>query len=126
MSGLHPNRDQMSLDRVLAALGHPIRLEIVRALAAQGETYCGAVDTGAPPSTMTGHWRTLRESGVIHQRAEGRRHYMTLRHADLEALWPGLLQTVLGDTTTGGVPDGPPRPNAFEAAKDAPRNRNRN
>ncbi|TGD13155.1 transcriptional regulator [Brevibacterium sp. S111] len=89
----------MSLDRVLSALGHPIRLAIVRTLAEQGETYCGAVETSAPPSTMTGHWRVLRESGVVRQRVDGRRHYMALRQADIDALWPGLLDTVLRDET---------------------------
>lgn len=85
----------MSVDKVLAALGHPIRLAAVRILATQGETYCGAIDTGASPSTMTTHWRILRESGVVSQRVDGRRHYMTLRHDDLDVFCPGLLDAVL-------------------------------
>lgn len=95
MSELHPDLKQMNLATVLAALGHPIRLAIVATLAAHGETYCGAIDAGAPASTMTTHWRVLRESGLIRQRAEGRRHYMTLRQDDIDTLCPGLLDAVL-------------------------------
>ncbi|QWF78966.1 ArsR/SmtB family transcription factor [Amycolatopsis sp. CA-230715] len=99
MSALHPDLAQMSVDKVLAALGHPIRLAVVRTLAAHGETYCGAIDTGASPSTMTTHWRILRESGVTSQRLDGRRHYMSLRRDDLDALCPGLLDAVLAAPT---------------------------
>ncbi|GAA4627979.1 helix-turn-helix domain-containing protein [Actinoallomurus vinaceus] len=93
---LHPAREQFQLEDVLAALGHPVRMRIVRALASGEETYCGAIDAGAPKSTLTHHWRVLRESGVIRLRHEGRRNYLTLRGEDLEARFPGLLAVVLG------------------------------
>ncbi|BDM69606.1 transcriptional regulator [Streptomyces nigrescens] len=95
---LHPTREQITLEDVLAALGHPVRMKIVRALASGVETYCGAIETGAPKSTLTHHWRVLRESGVIHLRHEGRRNYLTLRADDLEARFPGLLTVVFPDT----------------------------
>ncbi|GAA2840528.1 ArsR/SmtB family transcription factor [Crossiella cryophila] len=101
MSALHPDLGQMSVDKVLAALGHPIRLAAVRILAAQGETYCGAIDVGAAPSTMTTHWRILRESGVVSQRVHGRRHYLRLRYDDLDVLCPGLLEAVLATAAPG-------------------------
>ncbi|MBW8484230.1 ArsR/SmtB family transcription factor [Actinomadura parmotrematis] len=93
----HPDRDQIQLVEVLHALGHPIRLAIVRALASGEETFCGAIDVGAPKSTLTGHWRVLRESGVIRQRPEGRKLYLTLRREDLETRFPGLLTLVQAD-----------------------------
>ncbi|WP_052849488.1 ArsR/SmtB family transcription factor [Streptomyces avicenniae] len=91
----HPDTDQLDLVHVLAALGHPVRLAVVRALATGEETYCGELVPDLPRSSLTHHWRALRESGVIRQRPEGRRLYLTLRRADLDARFPGLLDLVL-------------------------------
>ncbi|PKK14395.1 helix-turn-helix transcriptional regulator [Thermomonospora sp. CIF 1] len=93
----HPDREQIRLVDVLHALGHPIRLDIVRALASGEETPCGAIDVRAPKSTLTTHWRVLRESGVIRQRPEGRRLYLTLRRDDLNERFPGLLDLVFAE-----------------------------
>ncbi|GAA4610710.1 helix-turn-helix domain-containing protein [Actinoallomurus liliacearum] len=102
---LHPAREQFDLVDVLAALGHPVRMKIVQALASGAETYCGAIETGAPKSTLTHHWRVLRESGVIRLRHEGRRNYLTLRRDDLEARFPGLLAVVLGGDAGSSFPE---------------------
>ncbi|MBV2363172.1 ArsR/SmtB family transcription factor [Streptomonospora nanhaiensis] len=93
----HPDTADIELVDVLAALGHPVRLRIARALASGQERFCGEVVPDVPKSSMTHHWRTLRESGVIRQRRDGRRLYITLRRADLEARFPGLLDTVLAE-----------------------------
>ncbi|MFJ6719418.1 ArsR/SmtB family transcription factor [Streptomyces sp. NPDC091259] len=87
--------DALDLAEVLAALGHPARLEIVRKLASGEEAFCGEVVPDLPRSSVTHHLRTLRESGVICQRPEGRRQYLTLRRDDLERRFPGLLALVL-------------------------------
>ncbi|MET9450184.1 ArsR/SmtB family transcription factor [Streptomyces cinerochromogenes] len=46
-------------------------------------------------STMTHHWRVLRESGVIWQHPSGRENLLSLRREDLDARYPGLLDAVL-------------------------------
>ncbi len=46
-------------------------------------------------STMTHHWRVLRDSGVIWQRPQGRENMISLRREDLDARFPGLLDTLL-------------------------------
>ncbi|WP_424636642.1 ArsR/SmtB family transcription factor [Embleya sp. AB8] len=94
---LHPDTDRIELVDVLAALGHPLRLAIVRALASGEEMFCGAILPEVPRSSLTHHWRALRESGVIRQRPAGRKLYLTLRRDDLEARFPGLLALVLGE-----------------------------
>ncbi|MBW5486747.1 ArsR/SmtB family transcription factor [Streptomyces bambusae] len=92
----HPEADRIELVEVLAALGHPARLEIARKLASGREAYCGEVVPDLPRSSVTHHLKTLRESGVILQEPRGRRLYLTLRRADLDARFPGLLDLVLG------------------------------
>ncbi|MBY6307372.1 ArsR/SmtB family transcription factor [Streptomyces clavuligerus] len=91
----HPEARDIRLVDVFAALGHPLRLEVARALASGEERFCGEIVPDVPRSSMTHHWRALRESGVIHQRRDGRRFYLTLRRADLDARFPGLLDLVL-------------------------------
>ncbi|WP_031155697.1 ArsR/SmtB family transcription factor [Streptomyces xanthophaeus] len=94
----HPDADRIELADVLAALGHPVRLEIVRTLAGSAtEVFCGAVAQGLPRSTVTHHLRTLREAGVICQRPEGRKLFLVLRREDMERRFPGLLSLAVGE-----------------------------
>ncbi len=93
----HPNIDDIELVGVLAALGHPLRLEIAQALADGKERFCGEILPDVPKSSMTHHWRSLRENGVIRQRRAGRKLYLTLRRDELDARFPGLLDIVLAN-----------------------------
>ncbi|MFH8363769.1 ArsR/SmtB family transcription factor [Streptomyces anulatus] len=91
----HPDTGEIAIPRVLFALSDPLRLNMVRMLAEQGET--DSIDLGPdlPRSTLTHHTSLLRESGVVFVRAEGRKCMIRLREDDLEARFPGLLGTVL-------------------------------
>jgi DNA-binding transcriptional ArsR family regulator len=91
----HPTRDQIQLQDVFAALGNPTRLRAVRTLATGGEHRCGSLISGVSKSTLTHHWRVLREAGVILQRPSGRELLVSLRREDLDARFPGLLDVVL-------------------------------
>jgi DNA-binding transcriptional ArsR family regulator len=91
----HPHTHELTLVDVLHALADPTRLTIVETLIAEGERPCGAFPVEVAPSTLTHHFRVLREAGVIRQREEGNRRWNTLRDADLESRFPGLLATIL-------------------------------
>jgi DNA-binding transcriptional ArsR family regulator len=91
----HPDRKHISLAGVLYALGDPVRLEIVRRLATVGEQCCADFDFAIAKSTMSNHFRILRESGVMMTIKEGTQHINSLRREDLEALFPGLLDAIL-------------------------------
>ncbi|MBU9809252.1 ArsR/SmtB family transcription factor [Rahnella perminowiae] len=96
MLSKHPDAEQIRLENVLTALGNPLRLTVVRVLAGGGEHACSAVLSGIPKSTLTHHWRVLRDSGVIWQRPFGRENLLSLRREDLNARFPGLLDALLG------------------------------
>ena len=91
----HPAVDSLELTGVLHALSDPMRLEIVRSLASGGECRCGAFDLPVTKSTRTHHFRVLRESGVIEQRADGTALVNRLRREELDERFPGLLDSVL-------------------------------
>ena len=92
----HPLRAELELGTVLHALSDPVRLKIVAALAASGgEPTCGSFDVPVTKSTCTHHFKVLREAGVIHQRQAGTARLNTLRRDDLNARFPGLLDTIL-------------------------------
>jgi DNA-binding transcriptional ArsR family regulator len=92
----HPQRAEIELAAVLHALSDPVRLKIVAALArGEGEQTCGSFDVPVTKSTCTHHFKVLREAGVIRQRQEGTARLNTLRREDLEARFPGLLETIL-------------------------------
>jgi DNA-binding transcriptional ArsR family regulator len=93
-----PAREEIRIEQVLAALGDPVRLLFVRQLAkapAVGVA-CGAIPLPVTKSTRTHHLRILREAGVVSMRAEGTRRMAVLRRDDLDALYPGLLDGILG------------------------------
>lgn len=91
----HPETGQIRLENVLFALGNPIRLEIVAKLARSDQQSCSALRGEVAKSTMSHHWRVLRDSGIIWQRPFGRENLISLRRDDLEQRFPGLLASLL-------------------------------
>jgi len=93
----HPTRSEIQIESVLHALADPVRLRIVRELAPLGDkgAPCGSIELPVTKSTRTHHLRILREAGVIYMRPLGTSRISTLRRDDLDALYPGLLESIL-------------------------------
>ncbi|MGW6558242.1 ArsR/SmtB family transcription factor [Streptomyces hydrogenans] len=92
----HPAPGEIRLELVLHALSDAVRLRIVSELAsAETELSCSHFVLPVTKSTTTHHFRVLREAGVIRQDYRGTAKLNGLRRADLDALFPGLLDTVL-------------------------------
>ncbi len=92
---VHPSPEALDLLDILHALSDRTRMAIVRTLVADGETLCGRFAVDVSSSTLSHHFRVLREAGVIEQRDEGTRRWTRLRREDLDHRFPGLLETVL-------------------------------
>jgi DNA-binding transcriptional ArsR family regulator len=105
-----PAASDLDLAAIFHALGDPVRLELVRCLAGQGEVTCAPAGLSVPKSTLSNHWRILREAGLTTTVVTGRTHRMRLRTADLEDRFPELLATVLraADGDTAHAPAGAP------------------
>ena len=96
MSFEYPDAGEIDLSAVLHALSDPQRREIVRELAASAEPRpCGSFAPTITKSTRTHHFRVLREAGLIEQWKQGTSKFSTLRRADIDARFPGLLDSVL-------------------------------
>ncbi|WP_328471680.1 ArsR/SmtB family transcription factor [Streptomyces sp. NBC_00448] len=91
----HPEPADIRLEAVLHACADPMRLRIIQALAADAASACGEIGLVCSKSTATYHFRVLREAGVITQRYQGTAKINELRRADLDAVFPGLLDTLL-------------------------------
>lgn len=78
------------LANVMRALGHPVRLSILRMLAAQGQHDCCCTDvTQSLPlaqSTVSQHIKVLLDAGLVERHAKGTRNCYSLRADRLQAL----------------------------------------
>ncbi|WCC80547.1 helix-turn-helix domain-containing protein [Cutibacterium equinum] len=99
----HPEVDEITLPRVLAALSDPTRLEMVRRLADGQDHDSLDLAEDLPRSTLTYHTRILREAGVTWTRSEGRACLIRLRREDVDALFPGVLAAVIANAGSEGA-----------------------
>ncbi len=95
---VHPARDDITLAGVLSALSDPMRLRIVKSLAGQKD--CMSCTEAAPcpamaKSTLSHHFRILREAGLIKTSKRGVENRNVVRADDIDARFPGLLRTIL-------------------------------
>ncbi|WP_431914570.1 ArsR/SmtB family transcription factor [Nonomuraea jabiensis] len=92
-----PARESLTLAPVLHALGDPVRLELVRRAWDRPESTCSALADGldVPLSTLSNHWRILREAGLISMTVDGRHRRIRPRADDLSDRFPGLLDPIL-------------------------------
>jgi DNA-binding transcriptional ArsR family regulator len=85
----------LSLMEILQALADPIRLEIVRQLDESRQKACGMFGIDMPKSSLSHHFRILRESGVIVSEGQGTILMNRLRREEMEANFPGLIESIL-------------------------------
>jgi DNA-binding transcriptional ArsR family regulator len=95
---VHPSKENINLAGLLDALGDPLRLNIVKNLMnKKGSMSCSEASpcSTIPKSTLSHHFRVLREAGLIRTTKQGVEHRNVLRLDDIESRFPGLLKTIL-------------------------------
>jgi DNA-binding transcriptional ArsR family regulator len=97
MSLPHPLPEQIALPNVLAVLGDPTRLAIVRYLARnEGRPMnCGQFLDFGSKTNLSYHLGKLREAGVTRTEISGTSRLISLRRADLDRRFPGLLDSIV-------------------------------
>jgi DNA-binding transcriptional ArsR family regulator len=94
----HPYIEEIQLGSLFAALADPLRRQVIQNLCREKdgvERTCASFNLNVSKSTMTHHFRVLREAGLIRQIDYGNSRKVTLRREDLEKRFPGLLDLVI-------------------------------
>ncbi len=99
----HPTPEQFTLEGVFHALSDPLRLAVVLRLSEVQEATCGELDCGRPKSSMSHHFRILREAGLVSTRNAGSVLQNALRRAELDERFPGLLTAILAQKAARGA-----------------------
>ena len=92
-----PAAEAIRLADILRALADPGRLRMLAVLA-DGEFHpCRREEFGLDlrKSTLSHHFKTLREAGLTVTRVQGRNYDLRLRRADLDRRFPGLLDALI-------------------------------
>jgi len=96
---VHPATADITLAGVLGALADPVRLQIIKRLLERrrGCLSCieAAADTAIAKSTLSHHFRILREAGLIRTEREGVENRNSVRCEDLNRRFPGLLAAIM-------------------------------
>jgi DNA-binding transcriptional ArsR family regulator len=95
---VHPTTEEISLSGVLAALADPMRLRIVSSMVKKNDCMTCTEATPCPDmakSTLSNHFRILREAGIIKTGKVGVEHRNVLRIDDINSRFPGLLDEIL-------------------------------
>src|SRR5215470_12430248 len=97
---VHPSIEDVTVEGILHALADPVRVAIYAGLAASERgTTCSAFlqmeDREIPKSTLSQHFRALREAGLIRSERHGVEMRNTTRCAEIHQRFPGLLPGIL-------------------------------
>ncbi len=97
----HPDFKDIDLSTIFFALSDPIRLRIVAQLGNSDREYtCAELQPdGISKSTISHHFKVLREAGIIRTRLEGTCRFVSLRGQEFETYFPGLLPTIIKNRT---------------------------
>jgi ArsR family transcriptional regulator len=80
---------------IIRALAHPVRLKIVRALAAGDRCVCQLIpELGLPQANVSQHLAVLRAAGIVDVERRGAYAYYALRYSEIADLL-ALLDTVV-------------------------------
>jgi DNA-binding transcriptional ArsR family regulator len=96
----HPQIDDVPLEAVLHALSDPTRVEIFAQIAAATSpcacsNFLAGVDRPIPKSTLSQHFKALREAGLIRSERHGVEMRNVSRCEEMNARFPGLLPAII-------------------------------
>jgi DNA-binding transcriptional ArsR family regulator len=90
----------VTVEGILHALADPVRLTLYAELAASTcsrscSSLLGVSDQAVPKSTLSQHFRVLREAGLIRSERRGVEMQSSSRCAEIEQRFPGLIPAIL-------------------------------
>jgi DNA-binding transcriptional ArsR family regulator len=96
----HPAIEDVPVEAILHALSDPTRVAIYADIVGQDCTQnCSALsqvsELPIPKSTLSQHFKILREAGLIRGERRGVEMHNLSRCAEVEARYPGLISTIV-------------------------------
>lgn len=96
----HPSIDDVTVEGILHALSDPIRVAMYADIVAQEcpqkcSNFLTVSDKAIPKSTLSQHFKILREAGLIRSERHGVEVHHTSRCTELEKRFPGLTRAIV-------------------------------
>jgi DNA-binding transcriptional ArsR family regulator len=96
----HPSVEDVTVEGILHALSDPVRVAIYADIVSQEcaqncSNFLTMSDKTIPKSTLSQHFRILRESGLIRSERHGVEMHNVSRCAELEKRFPGLIRAIV-------------------------------
>lgn len=97
---IHPSIENITVEGILHALADPVRAAIYVGLASSScPNICSSFSKisyrDIPKSTLSQHFRALREAGLVRSERRGVEMHNTSRCAEVEKRFPGLLAAII-------------------------------
>jgi DNA-binding transcriptional ArsR family regulator len=98
---VHPALEDITVEGILHALSDPTRVEIFSKIADSGcssncSSFLTVGEKTVPKSTLSQHFKALRDAGLVRSERVGVEMKNTSRCAESETRFPGLLQAIIG------------------------------
>ena len=102
---VHPALEDITVEGILHALSDPTRVEIFSKMAdstcsANCASFLAVGQKVVPKSTLSQHFKVLREAGLVRSERMGVEMQNTSRCAEIETRFPGLLSAIIGALKT--------------------------
>ncbi len=96
----HPSVEDVTVEAILHALSDPVRVaiyaDIVGSDCSQNcSAFLSVSNQTIPKSTLSQHFKALREAGLIRSERRGVEMHNTSRCAEIENRFPGLIQAIV-------------------------------
>jgi DNA-binding transcriptional ArsR family regulator len=97
---VHPALEDVTVEGILHALSDPTRVEIFAKIADSGcsancSSFLTVGEKAVPKSTLSQHFKALRDAGLIRSERVGVEMRNSSRCAEIETRFPGLLPAVI-------------------------------
>jgi DNA-binding transcriptional ArsR family regulator len=100
----HPSIEEVTVEGILHALSDPVRVAMYADIVGQACTqscsnFLTVSDKAIPKSTLSQHFKILREAGLIRSERHGVEMHNVSRCPELELRFPGLIRAIIAAHT---------------------------
>jgi DNA-binding transcriptional ArsR family regulator len=97
---IHPSIEDITVEGIMYALSDPVRVAIFADIAGSGcaqncSNFVNVGEKPIPKSTLSQHFKALREAGLIRGERQGVEMQNTSRCAEIDKRFPGLIAAIV-------------------------------